>query len=53
MTLHDIPAAEIAAKLRENAVDGSVLLQLCEEDLRSGLGIAALGHRKKLMNYIQ
>ncbi len=42
---------EYAAAFREHAVDGQVLLQLTDDDLRE-IGVARVGHRRLLRNAI-
>jgi hypothetical protein len=39
------------AAFRENAIDGVVLASLTGDDLRE-MGVAAIGHRRRLMNAI-
>ena len=39
------------AAFRENAIDGAVLPTLTADDLRE-MGVAAIGHRRRLMNAI-
>jgi hypothetical protein len=49
--LRNLGLEQYAAAFRENAVDTAVLPELTEADLEA-LGVAPLGHRKKLLKAI-
>lgn len=49
--LNALGLGQYAAAFRANAVDGDVLSNLTDDDLKT-LGVAALGHRKKLLRAI-
>ena len=49
--LNGIGLGQYAATFRSNEIDGSLLRGLSGDDLKE-MGIAALGHRKKLLEAI-
>ena len=49
--LHSLGLARYAEAFAENAVDWDVLPQLTSDDLRE-IGVAAVGHRRKLLEAI-
>ena len=49
--LSAIGLEQYEAAFRENAIDGAVLPTLTANDLRE-MGVAAIGHRRRLMNAI-
>ena len=49
--LSDLGLERYEAAFRENAIDGAVLPTLTADDLRE-MGVAAIGHRRRLMNAI-
>ena len=49
--LNALGLGQYEAAFRENAIDGAVLATLTADDLRE-MGVAAIGHRRRLMNAI-
>ena len=49
--LHGIGMAQYAEQFRSNEIDGEILLRLSSDDLKD-IGVAPLGHRKKLLDAI-
>ena len=49
--LTELDLAEYLSVFEENAIDGETLLELTDGDLKE-IGVAKLGHRKKLLGAI-
>ena len=50
--LEELSLGEYAEAFETNAIDNEVLKDLDDDDLKA-IGVAALGHRKKLLKAIQ
>jgi len=50
--LHGLGLEQYTKTFRDNDIDAAVLRQLTSEDLRE-LGVASVGHRRRLLNAIR